>query len=144
LICHVVHVTVGLLSVVSIQLRSMRWVWAWWARCYKNITENWFALGHERDSNKYRQSKTTINWHCLAYVISILNSNLLLMLGNFLEINFKYLLFKTLKICLFLIGNGRMIGKQVGSFFSCLDQPVCISITPFSAFKGLRYHVTLV
>ena len=68
------------------------------------------------------------------------------MLGNFLKIDQNVLcLQKTFKICLILMSNDTLIGKQVGSQASCRVtrqlawiQPVCISIYAVPALKGLK------
>jgi len=65
--------------------------------------------------------------------------------GLFSKSRFKcHLLFKTLKICLLLIGNESLSGKQAGSQASCRVtlrlawiQHVCTSITKISPQKGL-------
>ena len=67
------------------------------------------------------------------------------MLGNFLKIDKNVLCFpKIFKICLILMSNDTLSGKQVGSQASlwvtqrlAWIQPVCISINAVPALKGL-------
>ena len=61
------------------------------------------------------------------------------MLSNFLKIGLEcHLLLKTLKLCLFFMGNGRLSGKQIGSETSrritqqlAWIQLVCMSLIRF-------------
>ena len=77
------------------------------------------------------------------------NEIMLLHLILLKRLNVGEFLLKALKLCLVLMGNGRLSGNKVGSLDSCrvtwqlaCIQPVCTSINPFLPHSGLNsYHL---